>query len=178
VGDDEDTLPGPATGLPASVPALPDGEDTVARGGRGDDADAVAVDPEPSPAVAAPSPVAPRLVAPLRIAVAGGAPIGLDAPVRIGRSPAPPRIPERVVLVTVPSPGGTVSSSHLEVRQSGPGAVLRDLGSLNGSKVEVPRSAPRLLARGDSMVVPAGTRIALGDGVVVEVLPPEGEERS
>jgi hypothetical protein len=195
-GDDEDTLPGPVAlaGAASLRAGLPDGEDTVARApvaqrpvAPSEPAPAELVEPaapefaEPAAVVPGPAPWTPppaRRAPVPRLAVHGGPTLPLDAPVRLGRSPAPPRIPERVALVTVPSAGGTVSSSHLEIRPSGHGVVLRDLGSLNGSRVEVPGSAPRVLARGDSMVVPVGTRVVLGEGVEVTVLPPEGEERS
>jgi hypothetical protein len=159
-GDDEDTLPRPVHPPSASAPddAQPHDPDAVY--------DAELDEP------------AARGIARLAVRVAGGAPIALDLAVRIGRAPVAPRIPEAVALVTVASPTGMVSSTHLEVRQSGRTAVLRDLGSTNGSRVAPPGVAPRTLARGDSMVVPAGTAVDLGDGVVVAVVEADEEERS
>jgi hypothetical protein len=44
--------------------------------------------------------------------------------------------------------------------------------TLNGSEVRVPGSPVRTLLRGESIVVTPGTRIDLGEGVVVEILGP------
>jgi hypothetical protein len=45
--------------------------------------------------------------------------------------------------------------------------------TLNGSEVRVPGSPVQALRGGDSIVVTPGTRIDLGEGVIVEVLGPE-----
>ena len=81
-------------------------------------------------------------------------------------------------LVLVESPTSDVSRTHLSVRQLGGSVIVTDLRSTNGSRVEVPGSAPRTLRQGESMVVSVGTRIDIGDGNVVDVarLQPAGLE--
>lgn len=109
-----------------------------------------------------------------RVQVGDADPIELDRPVLLGRSPRAARIPEAVSprLVPVASPGGEISSTHLEVREQGGVVVVTDMRTLNGSRVRVPGSRARALLGGDSLVVTPGTRIELGEGVVVEVLSP------
>ena len=98
--------------------------------------------------------------------------VPLDREVLVGRNPAPPRITsgEPPRLVAVPSPTSDVSRTHVSVRQLGGSVVVTDLRSTNGSQVSVPGSAPHSLRLGESMVVPAGTRIDVGDGNVIDVL--------
>ena len=104
----------------------------------------------------------------LRVA---GEVVPLDREVFVGRNPAPPRIQSGVLprLVAVPSPTSDVSRTHLSVRQLGGSVIVTDLRSTNGSRVEVPGSAPRTLRQGESMVVSVGSRIDIGDGNVIEV---------
>jgi hypothetical protein len=104
----------------------------------------------------------------LRVA---GEVVPLDREVFVGRSPAPPRIQSGALprLIAVPSPTADVSRTHVAVKQLGGSVVVTDLRSTNGSRVEVPGSAPRTLRQGDSMVVSVGTRIDIGDGNVLEV---------
>ena len=109
-----------------------------------------------------------------RVRVGSGAPIELDRPVHIGRRPRVGRVPMPAVphLVTVASPDGGISSTHLELREQGVAVVATDMRTLNGSEVRVPGSPVRTLLRGESVVVTPGTRIDLGEGVVVEILGP------
>ncbi|WFR66314.1 FHA domain-containing protein [Curtobacterium flaccumfaciens] len=98
----------------------------------------------------------------------------LDRPVIVGRRPALPRIvrgptPE---LVTLPSPSGQVSSSHLLVRAEGEAVVVEDLRSTNGTVVRPAGVAPFRMAAGGSNVVLTGTVVEIGDGNVIEVLSP------
>ena len=111
-----------------------------------------------------------------RIRVAGGE-IELDRPVQIGRNPRHPRIPTRTppVLVAVASPELQISATHLELREHGSAVVATDLRTLNGSEVRAPGAAVVSLRHGESIVVAPGTRIDLGEGVVVEVLAPEAK---
>ncbi|MDH6180569.1 hypothetical protein M2152_000751 [Microbacteriaceae bacterium SG_E_30_P1] len=103
-----------------------------------------------------------------------GALIPLDVPSLIGRRPRAPRIitglPPR--LVTVESPRREVSSTHVELRQVGGAIVVTDLGSTNGTVVHVPGLVPRTLRQRESVTVSAGTRIDLGDDIVVYVVAP------
>lgn len=117
---------------------------------------------------------------PLRVLLADGTEIPLDALVYLGRKPSVPRIhvgPEPR-LVTLPSPGRELSATHLELRLVGATLVASDMRSTNGTVIRLPGAAPRTLIRGESAVVVAGTRIELGDGAVLDILPPQGTETS
>ncbi|TPW91256.1 hypothetical protein FJ656_36020 [Schumannella luteola] len=110
-----------------------------------------------------------------RIRVGQDEPITLDHPVHIGRRPRAQRVPSASAphLVSVASPAGGISATHLELREQGAVVVATDMRTLNGSEVRVPGSPVQALRRGESVVVTPGTRIDLGEGVVVEVLGPE-----
>ncbi|OIH93491.1 FHA domain-containing protein [Curtobacterium sp. MCBA15_001] len=98
----------------------------------------------------------------------------LDRPVVIGRRPALPRIvrgPEPQLL-TVPSPLGQVSSSHLLVHAEGEAAVVDDLRSTNGTVVRPAGAPPYRMPAGASIVALTGTVVEIGDGVAIEVLSP------
>ncbi|ROP66359.1 hypothetical protein EDF55_0812 [Curtobacterium sp. ZW137] len=100
--------------------------------------------------------------------------IRLDRPVVVGRRPALPRIvrgPEPE-LVTVRSPSGLVSSSHLLLHAEGEVAVVDDLRSTNGTLVR-PAGAPAYrMPSGASIVALTGTVVEIGDGVAIEILSP------
>ena len=106
----------------------------------------------------------------------GGNRFPLDAALYVGRRPSPPRIADPVPprLVTVPSPHGEVSRTHARIRQVGASVVVTDLRSANGTRVIVPKGAARTLRQGESMVVPIGSAIDLGDGILLAV---EGAEQ-
>uniref|UniRef100_UPI00293E7546 FHA domain-containing protein n=1 Tax=Clavibacter sp. MX14-G9D TaxID=3064656 RepID=UPI00293E7546 len=98
--------------------------------------------------------------------------IPLDAPVIVGRRPRPPRVvrgPEPR-LVAVPSPLGEISGTHVALRQDSGVVVVTDLDSTNGTAVLAPGAERLALRPGESLVVVPGTRIDLGDGVVLEIL--------
>ncbi|MBM7388826.1 hypothetical protein JOE37_001820 [Clavibacter michiganensis] len=126
------------------------------------------------------SPTAPRVVHAFRI-VRDGVPhaeaaaperIPLDAPAIVGRRPRPPRVVRGVAprLVAVPSPLGEISGTHLGLRQDGAVVVVTDLDSTNGTVVLAPGAERLALRPGESLVVVPGTRIDIGDGVVLEIL--------
>jgi hypothetical protein len=98
----------------------------------------------------------------------------VTGPVLVGRRPLPPRIPDRpdapVELVTVASPGGVVSGTHLELRVQGERLVATDLRSTNGTIVRTP-SAVRRMRAGESIVVAPGTSLDLGDGTIIQIVP-------
>lgn len=116
----------------------------------------------------------------LRIGL-GGQLVALDVPCYVGRNPHPPRISREAPprLVSVPSPAKEVSSTHLEVREVGSAVVVTDLRSTNGTAVLAPGASPRILRQGESIVVPAGTLLDLGDDNVLQVvaltIPPSSE---
>jgi pSer/pThr/pTyr-binding forkhead associated (FHA) protein len=109
-----------------------------------------------------------------RIRISGGEIVELDTTVYLGRRPGAPRVTVGAAprLVTVPSPGGEVSATHLELREAGRAVVLTDLRSTNGTIVHVPGSPGRVLIGGESAVVFPGTLIDIGDGNLLEVLRP------
>jgi hypothetical protein len=122
-------------------------------------------------------PVAPRVVPlapPFRIVLPDSTEVPVVGRVYVGRKPTPPRIhvgPEPI-LVTLPSPLKELSSTHLELKIVGGALVASDMRSTNGTVIQIPGALPRTLIRGESAVVPAGTRIDLGEGAVLAVLPP------
>jgi hypothetical protein len=98
--------------------------------------------------------------------------IPLDVPVIVGRRPRPPRIvrgPDPR-LVTVPSPLGEISGTHVALRQESGAIVVTDLDSTNGTVVLAPGVERLALRPGESLVVVPGTRVDIGDGVVLEIL--------
>ena len=119
-------------------------------------------------------PTAPTRVSHHRIRISSGEIVDLDAIVYLGRRPSAPRVSIGPAprLVTVPSPGGEVSATHLELREAGRAVVLTDLRSTNGTIVHVPGSPGRVLIGGESAVVSPGTLIDIGDGNLLEVLRP------
>jgi len=114
------------------------------------------------------------------VRVAGGDPFVPEGSVLIGRRPGAPRIPGAhgtPRLIAVDSPGRIISSTHLELRVEGTRLVASDLRSTNGTTVVGPR-APRRLRAGESIVVVPGMSLDLGDGTIVEILPPPGVDHS
>lgn len=171
--DHEDTLE--RVRMPAGpVPVAPDVESTIVSRVP---ADGTAAPPSgsrlnaPPPVAVFAPPAGPDLSARGRVRI-GGDTVVLATPVFIGRDPGRPRIPTPVVRMRVPSPAREISANHLEMRQTGAVIVATDLGSMNGSVVHLVGRPPHRLARGDSIAVPPGTIIELGEGVEVEVLGP------
>lgn len=109
-----------------------------------------------------------------RALLADGTEIPLDVTVYVGRKPSVPRIypGPAPLLVTLRSPGKELSATHLELRVVGGAVVASDMRSTNGTVVQLPGAAPRTLIRGESAVVVPGTRIDLGEGAVIDILPP------
>ncbi len=100
--------------------------------------------------------------------------VELDRPVLIGRAPESSRFTfgETPRLVTVPSPQQDISRTHVEIKLEGDNVLVTDLRSTNGTVVVLPGSPPRRLHPGESMPVPHGTVVDLGDGVTAVVSPP------
>ncbi len=101
-----------------------------------------------------------------------GAEADLDVPVVIGRAPSADRSTvENPRFLTVLSPGHDISRTHAQVEPDGWEIVVTDLHSTNGSAVVLggPEIVRRRLAPGESMVVPLGSVLELGDGVSVAI---------
>jgi pSer/pThr/pTyr-binding forkhead associated (FHA) protein len=64
-----------------------------------------------------------------------------------------------------------VSATHVELRPTPQGVVLTDLESTNGTVVRQPGRGVRRLESGESVPVPPGTLVDIGDGNVIEILP-------
>lgn len=73
-------------------------------------------------------------------------------------------------LVTVASPAQEVSATHVLLSQDGPDVLVTDLRSTNGTLVELPDGSQLRLHAHEATAIEPGSRIILGDGVVVEVL--------
>jgi hypothetical protein len=165
---------------------IADVDDTVVRGSAPAAAEPPALVEPPAPEVRPlpvvvepdiPADVPAKVEAPKRAFRAlfpDGTEVRLDVTVYVGRRPSIPRIhtgPEPR-LVTLPSPGKELSATHLELKVVGGVLVASDMRSTNGTVVQLPGAAPRTLIRGESAVIVPGTRIDLGEGAVLDILPP------
>lgn len=110
---------------------------------------------------------------PSRVRIGTQTPFELHVPVCIGRRPRGPRqlSGDQVILAEVPSPTREVSASHLFIVQRGREVVATDLQSTNGTAVTLPGSPRIKLKQGDSIVLPPYSRVEIGDGNVIEILP-------
>lgn len=124
----------------------------------------------------APEQPAPRRPSTFAFRVRDGQPYPLDVVHYVGRNPKQPRIPldEPVRLFSVASPSKLVSSTHVELRQQGESVVVTDLRSTNGTSVILPGRDWQRLRAGQGVAVIPGTLIDIGDGVVLEIMPPSG----
>jgi len=112
-------------------------------------------------------------IRPIRVRIGMQAPFELHVPVYVGRRPRGPRqiAGDQVVLVEVPSPTREVSATHLHIVQRGREVIVTDLQSTNGTGVTLPGSPRIKLKQGDSIVLPPYSRVDIGDGNVIEILP-------
>jgi len=110
----------------------------------------------------------------------GGCAYRLDRSYYLGRQPRTPRIHTGPTpgLLSVPSPTRSVSATHLEIRQEGDAVVITDLGSTNGTVLFPPVGAGERLRQRTSRTVVPGTRVDIGDGNIVEILPVSGDDSS
>lgn len=108
------------------------------------------------------------------LSLSTGQQLELDRPVLIGRAPESSRFGfgETPRLVTVPSPQQDISRTHVEVKLEGDNVLVTDLRSTNGTVVVLPGSPPRRLHPGESVPVPVGTVVDLGDGITAVVTAP------
>ena len=65
----------------------------------------------------------------------------------------------------VPSPGNDITRSHLLIEPAG----SSDARSTNGTTIQLNGEEPYLLENGESVTVPIGTVLNLGDGVSLRV---------
>ena len=167
--DDDTVLVGPG--------AAPRSDDTVVgrAGTRGVPAGDDTVLVPRTPTSAAATTTSARPARRLHGVRAAGRDLRLDVPVVVGRRPSGPRVPgpEQPVLVRVHSATGEVSSTHVRVEQQGDTVVVTDLRSTNGTVVALPGRVPVRLRQGESAVALAGTIVDIGDGNLLEVLPPQ-----
>jgi hypothetical protein len=92
--------------------------------------------------------------------------IPLDRDVLMGRNPRTDLAGEdRPHMVKVPSGDGEISRTHLTVSLDGWHALVTDLGSTNGTLVELPGRAPQRLRPNEPMPMPAGTLVTLADNI-------------
>ncbi len=105
-----------------------------------------------------------------------GTELRLDTACRLGRHPRHARVPENPLprLVELASPTSAISGTHLDIRQVGDSVVATDLGSTNGTVVTPPRRRSQRLGSGQSQTVLVGTRLDIGDGNIIEILPASG----
>jgi hypothetical protein len=148
-------------------------DDTIIRPRPGVD-DTVLVHRPKADAVAAPTSPVPEL--PRYGFRVGGENRRLDSVYYIGRSPSMPRSSASRLprLVTVRSSTSAVSGTHLEIRQEGDSVVVTDLGSTNGTTVTSPQGKKERMRRGASLAVVPGTKVDIGDGNIIEILPVSG----
>ena len=150
--------PPPPPAAPAAIPAPwadHDGETVMV-----DDLRA-ALAAQGSPAVPAGRP--PRLLLP------GQPPIILDRSAIIGSRPRLSRVQGGSVpqLITVQSPSGEISRSHLEIRVEHGAVLAVDLNSTNGTVLLRAGADPMRLHPGEAYMLVAGDRVDLGDGIAL-----------
>src|SRR5512133_165102 len=111
--------------------------------------------------------VGPPVLAVLR--ASDGTSAEVDRPVLIGRAPSSDRSSSRTPrLMTVPSPNHDISRTHLEVAPNDWQIMVTDLNSTNGTILVRPGGTDRQqLAPGESVHIPVGSVMELGDGVSV-----------
>lgn len=149
----------------ADARSLPDDADTVLRPG------------------ARPTAPSARFAAPQRrlgFRLGEGTVVPLDVPNLIGRRPRAPRVPAARPprLVSVPSPGSEISATHIELEQNGESAVVTDLGSANGTRVQLRPGTTVQLRPGESLVLAPGAVVDLGEGVALRIVLLEQEPRA
>ncbi|MBO3089843.1 FHA domain-containing protein [Cellulomonas dongxiuzhuiae] len=91
--------------------------------------------------------------------------IDVSAPVVLGRRPADPSGAWTPVALTDLS--RTLSRNHVAVAPHPDGLEVTDLGSANGTAVALPGTGQQVLTPRVAVVVPVGSRLAVGDRVLV-----------
>ncbi|MBE6478173.1 MAG: FHA domain-containing protein [Propionibacteriaceae bacterium] len=95
----------------------------------------------------------------------------LNGPLLIGRSP---QLPEGMTAETlrVPSPHHDISRSHVYLEPQDGQILVADMNSTNGTIIYMPNANPLRLEDGQSILVPVGTTLDLGDGEQVNLSVP------
>lgn len=102
-----------------------------------------------------------------------GAPVDVDRPVLIGRSPSADRVAHDQLprLLTVPSPSHDISRTHVRVTPDGWDLAAMDEYSTNGTILVRPGAEPERerLTPGEAVPVFPGNVLDLGDGVTITI---------
>lgn len=87
----------------------------------------------------------------------------LNGPLLVGRAP---QLPDgmNAEIMRVPSPHHDISRSHLYLEPQDGRVLVTDMNSTNGTIVYMPSANPLRLENGQSILVPVGTTLDLGDG--------------
>jgi len=111
---------------------------------------------------------------PFVLRFAGGETHEVREPVIVGRSPRGRSIRDgRATLVTVPSPGKSVSGTHVRFEATGSSVTVIDEHSTNGTVVTPDGGAGLRLRPGGSLALGGRAHVELGDGIIIEIIPPE-----
>jgi hypothetical protein len=107
----------------------------------------------------------------MELVLSTGAAVPIDRPIIIGRLPQADRVTEGSLphLVTVPSPNGGISRSHVRVAFDGDEIVAADLFSTNGSLIRRADGRVEELAGGRSLVLNVGDVLEFGDDLTADV---------
>jgi hypothetical protein len=96
--------------------------------------------------------------------------VPLDRGILLGRAPkakADLEVARQPHVVKLPSPDNDLSRNHLEIVIDGWHVLARDLGSTNGTTVQLPGSAPTRLRPDEHVALEPGTVLVLADVVSV-----------
>jgi len=158
----------PATGVPPTLGRLLTGRALTADLRLGRDPLAIVAGPHAEPVPLDPgsswAPGGPRARTALLV-TDDGQRIEVTAPVVLGRRPADPSGVWTPVALTDLS--RTLSRNHVAVAPHPDGLEVTDLGSANGTAVALPGTGQQLLTPRVAVVVPVGSRLAVGDRVLV-----------
>ena len=93
-------------------------------------------------------------------------PIEIASAVVLGRNPTAPADAASALAVSIHDPAKSVSKTHAIVQVSGTQLHVRDLDSTDGVWIRAADAAARRVAPGESVAVPSGADLELGEFVV------------